>query len=495
MVHYDTEILPQSKPRIGDASDRRRFVNWSIARSALFLVGDIFALVVAHMLALRVTQRIIHLPMSSLNPSRYHLYYIPFFTLMFYLFEGYRNPESRRPERELELGCKALFIGFVALSLFNFIVFHAEPVSRYLLFIWFAIACVLLLMTRFTLRALNERLWKAGIGKRRTVLMGTWKGLAGYYRLLSIQRYYGYELLGLITSERVTSDRAGNGPLAVLGSLEDWESIATGLSAEVLVVAPSNFGCGDELIDSLLHRCKTIGIDVELYSDALASSNLNFERDHYSGCIRYYARPEWSLILQRGCKRLLDIGIGVTGSLAALLIIPIIGILIKLEDGGPIFYRSAYLDQSGNTKYYLKFRTMRVDADNILKTDEKLRAAFKVRQKLADDPRVTRIGKYLRKFSLDEFPQFFSILRGDLTFVGPRTIRADESSHYGVLARKLLSVKPGVTGFWQTMGRQTTTYEERVQMDMFYIDHWSIWLDLVIAAKTIWKVLGTEGAY
>jgi lipopolysaccharide/colanic/teichoic acid biosynthesis glycosyltransferase len=101
----------------------------------------------------------------------------------------------------------------------------------------------------------------------------------------------------------------------------------------------------------------------------------------------------------------------------------------------------------------------------------------------------------LRKSSLDEFPQFFSVLRGDLTFVGPRTIREEEALHYASLVPKLLSVRAGVTGFWQVMGRQTTTYEERIQMDMFYIDNWSIWLDLVIIARTFWKVLKAEGAY
>lgn len=136
-----------------------------------------------------------------------------------------------------------------------------------------------------------------------------------------------------------------------------------------------------------------------------------------------------------------------------------------------------------------------MDADRILEQDAALRSRFREKQKLIDDPRVTRIGRLLRRSSLDEFPQFFSILKGDLTFVGPRTIREEEAVHYGPLLEKLLSVKAGVTGFWQVMGRQTTTYAERVQMDMFYIDKWSIWLDLVIIAKTFWKVLKAEGAY
>lgn len=495
MAHYDTDVLPQPVRRASESNDHRHFLNWSVARRTFFLLGDILALVIAHILAVRVTQRIIHLPLTSLNPPQYHLFYVPFFTLVFYLFERYKDPEFRRPEHDLELACKSLSIGFLALTLFNFLVFHTQPLSRYLLLTWFLFAGIGLLITRFTLRVMNERLWRAGIGKKKTILMGSEKGLAGYYRLLSIQRYHGYELLGLISSDASPAGRAEALPLPVLAPVADWEDVLGSLRAELLVVALSSIAGSEELIGRLLQRCRAMKIDVELYSDVWASSNLNLERDQYSGCIRYYSRPQWSLTIQRACKRLFDITVGLVGSVVAACLTPVIGALIKLEDGGPVFYRSAYLDQGGDTKYYPKFRTMRVDADNILQRDEKLRSAFEVRQKLEKDPRVTRVGRVLRKTSLDEFPQFFSILKGDLTFVGPRTIRADEASNYGALLPKLLSAKPGLTGFWQTMGRQTTTYEDRVQMDMFYIDHWSIWLDLVIAAKTVWKVLRTEGAY
>ena len=135
------------------------------------------------------------------------------------------------------------------------------------------------------------------------------------------------------------------------------------------------------------------------------------------------------------------------------------------------------------------------DADQILKDNPALKARFESFFKLKDDPRILRVGRFLRKYSLDEFPQFFSVLTGHLTFVGPRAITTEARARYGENLPKLLSMKPGLTGFWQVMGRQTTTYEEKIQMDMFYIDHWSIWLDLVIIAKTFREVLRAEGAY
>jgi lipopolysaccharide/colanic/teichoic acid biosynthesis glycosyltransferase len=187
--------------------------------------------------------------------------------------------------------------------------------------------------------------------------------------------------------------------------------------------------------------------------------------------------------------------VGLVGSVVTILLTPILGSLIKLEDGGPVFYRSVYVRPDRENGYYLKFRTMRVDADEVLTQDPELRRQFERQHKLSNDPRVTRVGRFLRKYSLDEFPSFFSILRGDISLVGPRTITQAQEKRYGSLLPKLLSVKPGLTGFWQVMGRQTTSYEEKVQLDMFYIDHWSIWLDLLIVLKTFWAVVRAEGAF
>jgi lipopolysaccharide/colanic/teichoic acid biosynthesis glycosyltransferase len=138
---------------------------------------------------------------------------------------------------------------------------------------------------------------------------------------------------------------------------------------------------------------------------------------------------------------------------------------------------------------------MRTNAQEILDRDPALKAKFAEKHKLIDDPRVTRVGRVLRKYSIDELPEFFLVLAGKLTLIGPRAITRAEACKYGDCLQKLTSVKPGMTGFWQVMGRQLTTYEERIRMDMFYIDHWSIWLDLWIFIKTFWKVLRAEGAY
>jgi lipopolysaccharide/colanic/teichoic acid biosynthesis glycosyltransferase len=327
--------------------------------------------------------------------------------------------------------------------------------------------------------------------------VGSAAALSEYQQLLSIQRHHGYEVAGVL----VDPANAASRPLEAsqfpkVGSLDHWEEALAKTGANVLVVTTdAGVPNREKWLGEVLRRCKQLRIDVELYSCVLATANMHYQRDEFSGCFRFCAQPEWSLTLQRAIKVGIDLIIGLIGSLVTLVLMPILWVLVNLEERGPLFYRSAYLGQDGNTRYYLKFRTMHVDADRVLERDAALRSRFREQHKLVNDPRITRIGRILRKSSLDEFPQFFSVLVGDLTFVGPRTIRQEEAVRYGPQLEKLLSVKSGLTGFWQVMGRQTTTYEERVHMDMFYVERWSIWLDLVIIAKTFWKVLKAEGAY
>jgi exopolysaccharide biosynthesis polyprenyl glycosylphosphotransferase len=463
----------------------------------MYLGSDLSAITLAHTATLHMVEHFLRAPANALNPFQYHRFYIPFFAVVLYLFEGYKSPELRRPEQELEKSCKAVAVGFLGLVLFNFVVFRSEAFSRYLLVSWFVLACVLLVALRFTLRALHKKLWSAGLCRRRTVLAGSAAALSEYQQLLSIQRHLGYEVAGvLLDPASGTSQPWGASHLPNLGSLDQWEEALAKTGAKVLIVTMDAGVPGrEQWLGEVLRRCKQLPVDVELYSCVLATANMHYEHDEFSGCFRFYAQPEWSLSVHRVIKRGIDVTIGLIGGLVTLLLMPILWVLVNLEERGPLFYRSAYLGQDGATRYYLKFRTMHVDADRVLETDAALRTRFREQHKLVDDPRITRIGCILRKFSLDEFPQFFSVLVGDLTFVGPRTIRQEEAVRYGPRLEKLLSVKSGLTGFWQVMGRQTTTYEERVHMDMFYVERWSIWLDLVIIAKTFWKVLKAEGAY
>jgi undecaprenyl-phosphate galactose phosphotransferase len=194
----------------------------------------------------------------------------------------------------------------------------------------------------------------------------------------------------------------------------------------------------------------------------------------------------------RALKRSIDL----VGSLFLLVLCaPVVFFLalrIKLHDGGPAFFRRRVVGPKGEFDAF-KLRTMRVDADEVLQRDASLRRRFEVNFKLKDDPRVTPIGANLRRSGLDELPQFWNVLKGEMSLAGPRMITPMELKKYGDAGWIFAEMKPGLTGYWQTSGHQQAGYYRRIEMDLFYAENWSLWLDLKILIKTPARVLRGSG--
>ena len=193
-------------------------------------------------------------------------------------------------------------------------------------------------------------------------------------------------------------------------------------------------------------------------------------------------------------KRFLDVVLSFFGILFLIPVFLTIAICIKLDDGGPILHFREIIGTHGRRFHALKFRTMRPDADDFLKKHPELMRKFQQNMKLERDPRITRVGRFLRKTSLDELPQLFNILIGQMSLVGPRIIHPSELPRYGEYAGKRLSVRPGLTGLWQISGRQHISYDERVLLDMRYIDNRSVVVDLTILLKTLKVFIVHTGA-
>jgi len=198
-------------------------------------------------------------------------------------------------------------------------------------------------------------------------------------------------------------------------------------------------------------------------------------------------------------KRLLDVSLTVVVGICALPFLGAIALAIKLESSGPVFYIHRRLGDNGQTIPVVKFRTMVQNADEVLEdtlnNDPSARQEWLETQKLKNDPRITRVGAVLRRLSLDELPQLWNVLRGEMSLVGPRPIVEEEVPKYGLQYELYKRVKPGITGLWQVSGRNDTTYAERVELDAYYVRNWSICLDLVILARTAKVVLLGKGAY
>lgn len=216
---------------------------------------------------------------------------------------------------------------------------------------------------------------------------------------------------------------------------------------------------------------------------------------HTGLLVKQNLRSRW----RRRLKRLLDLSVCLP--LAALLLLPglLIALAIRLDSPGPAIYRQRRLGQGGREIRICKFRTMVADADAALARylDERpeLRAEWERDHKLKQDPRITRVGAFLRKTSLDELPQLINVLVGEMSLVGPRPIVEGEKDKYGLVYENYCRVRPGVTGLWQVSGRNNTSYEERVAFDNYYVTNWSVWMDLWILGKTPFVVLTGYGAY
>ncbi len=211
----------------------------------------------------------------------------------------------------------------------------------------------------------------------------------------------------------------------------------------------------------------------------------------------------WSLIrnsdtFQDRLYEYLKRAIDVAGALVLMVLTSplyaVIALAVALTSRGPVLFRHERLGRQGRKFACYKFRTMVADAEQQLRANPRLRAAFEKDYKINGDPRVTRIGKLLRRSSLDELPQLWNVLRGDMSLIGPRPIVEPELGRYGLYSRKLLTVMPGLSGLWQVCGRSDTTYAQRIQFDMLYIDHRSTWLDIKLLLLTMGAVCRKVGA-
>lgn len=210
-----------------------------------------------------------------------------------------------------------------------------------------------------------------------------------------------------------------------------------------------------------------------------------------------YEKEIKKLGIYKYIKRMIDIVLSVIGLIVLSPFFIIIALIIKLDSKGPVIYKHKRIGKNGQEIYLYKFRTMYQDADiklqELLK-NENIKKEWEENYKLKNDPRITRVGKILRKTSIDELPQIINIIKGELAIIGPRPVVKDELEKYGDNKKKFLSITPGLTGYWASNGRSDIDYDERMQMELYYIDNITFKLDIKIFCKTIFSVIKRKGA-
>ncbi len=258
-------------------------------------------------------------------------------------------------------------------------------------------------------------------------------------------------------------------------------------------------GAGRERLLQIVERYGTAFSHVLVVPDLFGLSSLWVAVRDLRGVVALEVRQQLLLPGPRVLKRVLDVTAAVVLGLLGLPLVALIALAVRLDSPGPVFFAQPRIGKGGRKFRAWKFRTMVRDAqevlDRYLREHPELREEWERDQKLRHDPRVTRVGRLLRRASLDELPQLWNVLRGEMSLVGPRPIVDEEVARYGPRFTLYAQVLPGITGLWQVSGRNDTTYEERVELDSYYVRNWSVWLDLYILARTVWVVLTARGAY
>ncbi|HIE39576.1 MAG TPA: sugar transferase [Anaerolineae bacterium] len=387
-------------------------------------------------------------------------------------------------------GCTA---GLVGLILYSFLDRRFElDISRgWLAMVWF-FSVTSVVWTRFGYRRLVYRLRERGWFLRRVLIVGANEEGRMVAAQLRESRTAGLEVVGFVDGDRPPGSELEGVP--IVGRVEQLEGLVQRIGVEELIVIPTalkretlldlyrDWGTDDRVrirLSSGLYELFTTGVQVrEVGFIPLVSLN----RTRITG-------------MDKLMKATLDYVGALVGLVLLAPMLAVSAVLVWLDSGRPVIYRRRVVGLYGREFDAYKFRTMIVDADAYLEAHPDMKEEWEQTGKIRDDPRVTRVGRWLRKYSLDELPQLFNVLKGEMSLVGPRMITPTELDHFGRWRHNLLTVKPGLTGLWQISGRADLSYGERVRLDMHYIRNYTIWLDLKLLLSTFWAVAQGRGAY
>lgn len=339
-------------------------------------------------------------------------------------------------------------------------------------------------------RALMSR---TGVGQIPVVISGGGRTAVEVASALSGDPYTGFSAAGYFGPEEDAGAMAAAG-VRRLGGLKDAVRGARRLGVRVLIA------CQDErLFRRQLDDFTSWFTHIEYMPSVRAFPVFGARPVSFGGIGGIEFMNETRMSAKRFQKRVMDSALALAAFFVALPAFVLIPVFIKLTSRGPVFYRHRRLGRGGREIRIWKFRSMYADADERLKallaSDPAAAREWEASFKLANDPRVTLFGRFLRRTSLDELPQLFNVFAGDMSLIGPRPIVEKEIRYYGDAYRIFASVRPGITGLWQVSGRSDTGYSRRVALDTYYVLNWSPWLDLWILVRTVYAVLFMRGAY
>jgi exopolysaccharide biosynthesis polyprenyl glycosylphosphotransferase len=400
--------------------------------------------------------------------------------VVFQTFDLYATQHLAAPE-EFRRVIGASSVGIVLLALGSY--WSNSSFSRVWVGLTWVLVLVLELVTRRSWRAWQWRLQLDGRLALRTLVVGT-SAEAG--RLVEILRARGSGFLPLGYMRAFHASHPSANSLPVLGGIDELDRVVQEQAADCIFVAST--GITLEEMTWVSQAARRAGIEVRVLANLPQTLTSRLSLLKVGPAIALALKPVRLSGRQAAMKRAFDL---VTASAALALSFPlwlVIAAAIRLDSRGPVFFHQERVTKDGRIFRMRKFRSMRTDVDAGLDTTKPF-------FKLQSDPRLTRMGAFLRRFSLDELPQFWNVLVGEMSIVGPRPLPADQVAANSELLSPRHVVPAGVTGWWQTNGRSRVTPEEALRLDLFYIENWSLALDLYVVLKTFGAVVGRQGAY
>ena len=368
-----------------------------------------------------------------------------------------------------------------------------DDVSRSFLLIYASIILFGFVFARVILEFLFNRPKANGFNVHKIIVVGTGTRAESIYKALINQKSWGHQIIGLIKPDN--KDYVLCEQIPCLGTLDDFEKILVRQSVDEVIFALEPDSTRD--IKGCLALCEKFGLGFKIIPAMFNPESLyRLQVEHIQGIPTISKQMININAAGLFYKRMVDFSIGLLGIIIFCIMYPFVAIAIKLDSPGPILFRQKRVGQNGRIFEIYKFRTMDINAEEqkreIMAKNEMQGLMFKVK----NDPRMTRVGRFLRKTSLDEVPQFINVIKGEMSLVGTRPPTLDEVEKYEPWHRRRISMKPGITGLWQVSGRnKITDFNEVVKLDLKYIDQWRFVNDIKIILQTIWVVLRRKGAF
>ncbi len=323
-----------------------------------------------------------------------------------------------------------------------------------------------------------------GIGVRNVLIVGADKTGQELARYLEQNKHLGLAVKGFLDGNHSSHPR-------LLGRIEDFSRVIRAhFIDEVFLTIPSE----KETVKQVAVEARKNRLDVKILPEMVDGFGWAVAMEHLGDFPVMALHQEPIPALGLFVKRSIDIGLSALALVVLSPLLALIALAIKFDSSGPVLYQSQRVGRKGRRFSCSKFRTMVCDADalkdELRRTNERQGATFKI----SNDPRLTRVGRFLRKYSLDELPQFWNVLTGDMSVVGPRPHPLDDYEQYSLEHLRRLDVMPGITGLWQVTAREDPSFEKNMALDLEYIENWDIWLDLQIMLRTIPAMFKGTGA-